>query len=99
MSKADRTHCNNGHPFSGENLVVVQNPQGLMVRACRECRRAANKRLLERRRAGIVPRQYKHRQKPPRHEQLGIKKALREIGFAPALVKRWAANHREAINE
>ena len=40
----DRTHCPQGHPYSGRNLVVMKGK-----RYCRECRRiASNKRYYRR---------------------------------------------------
>ena len=35
---AERSHCKNGHPFSGRNLIERQK-NGRTVRACRECAR------------------------------------------------------------
>lgn len=34
-----KTHCVNGHPFSGDNLTVYLKKNGRTRRACRECRR------------------------------------------------------------
>lgn len=38
---AKKTHCVNGHPFSGDNLVYRSNGRW---RDCRECRRAKDRR-------------------------------------------------------
>lgn len=38
---AKKTHCINGHPFSGDNLVYRSNGRW---RDCRECRRAKDRR-------------------------------------------------------
>lgn len=40
---ASKTHCPQGHPYSGANLYV--NPKG--GRHCRECRRASSKKYAE----------------------------------------------------
>ena len=43
VSKAhkDKTHCINGHPFSGDNLIVYP---GTTKRVCRKCRNAHSKK-------------------------------------------------------
>jgi hypothetical protein len=48
-AKARQTHCKNGHPFSGRNLIVRPDGQG---RACRACNLAAVHRYLARK--GVV---------------------------------------------
>jgi hypothetical protein len=44
---AARTHCVNGHPLSGDNLI-----QTARQRSCRICTREAGKRYMRRKRAG-----------------------------------------------
>ena len=41
---ARRTHCINGHPFSGDNLVIRVDG----ARGCRACRREASRKQRER---------------------------------------------------
>jgi hypothetical protein len=41
---AQKTHCKHGHPYSGDNLVVLSNGH----RECRTCRNAAAQRRRER---------------------------------------------------
>lgn len=41
---ASKTHCLKGHPFSGDNLIVVDAKKGW--RDCRICRRARQARAL-----------------------------------------------------
>lgn len=43
----DKTHCKNGHPFSGDNLVVVKGRYGLQ-RQCRICRTECKRRVRAR---------------------------------------------------
>lgn len=44
-----KTHCSNGHPYSGDNLrVYIHN--GKEWRQCRECRRRINREGQQRRR-------------------------------------------------
>ena len=38
-----RTHCPQGHPYSGWNLIIEQRPQGF-GRHCRECKYADTRR-------------------------------------------------------
>ena len=38
---SERTHCKHGHPFSGDNLIVLGAGLG---RRCRACRRVINRR-------------------------------------------------------
>ena len=38
---ASKTHCANGHPFEGDNLIPVRDGNS---RACRECRSAAKRK-------------------------------------------------------
>ena len=47
---ARATHCVNGHPFSGYNLIMFQRPNGRYTRKCRACRQANHKKQTERRR-------------------------------------------------
>lgn len=44
--KANKTHCPEGHPYSGDNLILTQTGG----RACRECRRARARMAARRRR-------------------------------------------------
>lgn len=46
---AAKTHCPNGHPYSGHNLYV--SPLG--DRHCRECRAAADRRFKRKKRAKV----------------------------------------------
>lgn len=39
----ERTHCPNGHPYEGENLILERNG----ARRCRTCRRARTRRYQE----------------------------------------------------
>ena len=41
---ATKSHCKNGHPFTGENLLAVQRPGGVFTRGCRMCRTASKLR-------------------------------------------------------
>lgn len=45
-----KTHCKNGHPFSGKNLVIRKGKYG-PVRGCRICRRTYLRRWYEKNRA------------------------------------------------
>jgi hypothetical protein len=45
----DKTHCRNGHPFAGDNLVIVRTKHGRTYRDCRACIRARECRTRERR--------------------------------------------------
>jgi len=50
-----KTHCRNGHPFSGENLIIERNGW----RSCRTCRRVAwtrsnHKRAVEKQRRHVA---------------------------------------------
>lgn len=47
-----KTHCNHGHPFSGENLAIT--PQG--YRSCRACSRANTAASRQRKLAASGPR-------------------------------------------
>lgn len=38
------THCPQGHPLSGENLLTKKRPGGKTFRNCRECANAAQRR-------------------------------------------------------
>lgn len=48
---ARKTHCKHGHPFAGDNLLVLGDGE----RSCRECGRARKARMLERRSAEARP--------------------------------------------
>jgi len=39
-ASAKKTHCPEGHPYSGENLLVWKRPGGRVARVCRECSNA-----------------------------------------------------------
>lgn len=43
---ARKTHCKHGHPFHGDNLVVLKSPLG--ARGCRACNREKASRHRER---------------------------------------------------
>lgn len=47
---ARKTHCPQGHPYSGANLIVVQRSNGRQTRDCRTCARARQLAFYERRR-------------------------------------------------
>jgi hypothetical protein len=51
---AERTHCRNGHPFEGDNLVVVQRSNGTSYRQCRICRQASARRSYLARKAAAA---------------------------------------------
>lgn len=62
-SNAEKTHCPRGHPFSGDNLVIVHS-EGRRRRRCRACHRERSKiayHLRQKRiRAGLMsPKQRK----------------------------------------
>jgi hypothetical protein len=43
---ASKTHCKNGHPFEGDNLVLIPVKGSTAVhRKCRECHRAVTRRF------------------------------------------------------
>jgi hypothetical protein len=43
VAQQARTHCPAGHPYSGDNLIVVTYPDGrFRQRVCRACKRARN---------------------------------------------------------
>lgn len=47
-----KTHCPQGHPYEGDNLYTSDaHPRS--GRMCKECRRAANRRYSQRRKAAI----------------------------------------------
>jgi hypothetical protein len=46
---AKKTHCIHGHPFSGENLAIVEG-----ARKCRQCGRDATRRHRERQKAAAA---------------------------------------------
>jgi hypothetical protein len=52
----DRTHCPQGHPYSGENTRVRCNRFGVQRRECIQCVRAADRERGRRKRAGGVAR-------------------------------------------
>lgn len=45
-----KTHCPQGHPYTGENLVIERHAERV-GRACRECRRQSSMRYVEKKRA------------------------------------------------
>lgn len=47
---ARRTHCNNGHPFTPDNIYWHNRPNGQRHRMCRTCALAKQKALNERKR-------------------------------------------------
>ena len=47
--RADRTHCPQGHPYSGENLYIPERGG----RGCRTCRREIQRRYQQRKRAQL----------------------------------------------
>lgn len=42
-----RTHCEKGHPFFGDNLVIHTLKSGSKVRKCKICLRASKKKFIE----------------------------------------------------
>lgn len=46
---AEKTHCVNGHPFSGSNLLIIRN-----WRVCRACQKTEMIKLSARRRKGVI---------------------------------------------
>jgi hypothetical protein len=46
---AARTHCDQGHPFSGDNLIVSTDRRGYVRRRCRVCAVEAQRRYAARR--------------------------------------------------
>lgn len=40
---ARKTHCKHGHPFSGDNLVMVVGSNERFKRGCRECRKRSRR--------------------------------------------------------
>jgi len=44
-----KTHCPNGHPYSGSNLITVTRSTGKVSRACRICTRAADRKAYRKR--------------------------------------------------
>ncbi len=47
---ARRTHCPNGHPYDGDNLIVGPQSRGFgLGRWCRECKRASGRRAAAKR--------------------------------------------------
>ena len=47
--QANKTHCKQGHPFSGENLKVLMEGRGVH-RKCRQCMRESSRRREARKR-------------------------------------------------
>jgi hypothetical protein len=47
----ERTHCNYGHPFEGDNLFIRENG----ARRCRTCKREASRRSEEKARMKMTP--------------------------------------------
>jgi len=44
-TKASITHCKNGHPYTGDNLITKNNRRsGGTVRICRECKKEKERR-------------------------------------------------------
>ncbi len=43
-NNARKIHCKHGHPFSGDNLVILKNGH----RLCRQCRKIYLKRFFDR---------------------------------------------------
>lgn len=61
VPNGERTHCPQGHPYSGDNLVfetVGVGPKKHLARRCRECRRKGS-RDRARRRLGTDPASYR----------------------------------------
>ena len=46
-----KTHCPQGHPYHGDNLVIVKS-SSRVNRQCRECSRAASRNWQKRKRMG-----------------------------------------------
>ena len=42
-----KTHCPQGHPYSGENLYLWNDPRGYVKRMCRTCNKARSKAWQE----------------------------------------------------
>ncbi len=53
---SDRTHCPQGHEYSGHNLIVRHTPQGYTSRFCRECKNADRRRRRARKKAQAIRR-------------------------------------------
>ena len=67
----DRTHCPQGHPYSGDNLLVteIHRKRGPgLVRRCRACLRLEG-RVRARKRLGITPDRYRLRDEGGREER------------------------------
>lgn len=45
------THCPQGHPYSGPNLIARERPNGWRTRDCRECKNESNREYRARRSA------------------------------------------------
>lgn len=56
--QAFKTHCPQGHPYAGTNLIVYTNPKGQTCRKCRRCHHELlDRRKAERATRGARPRQ------------------------------------------
>lgn len=53
---AERTHCNHGHPFAGENLYWRTRASGNPIRRCRTCAIAKSNAQNKRRRSELSAR-------------------------------------------
>lgn len=56
VSKKDATHCPNGHPYSGDNLIIVKTRSAYTGkiryhRKCRQCEITSRQRRKQRRKA------------------------------------------------
>lgn len=47
-TNASKTHCENGHPLTGENLIVKRRSNGALRRACRKCQRISGLKYVHR---------------------------------------------------
>lgn len=60
----NRTHCIHGHPFSGENLILVQVPgRNRAKRSCLTCRRESGKRYQQSHKAKLAAKQRRYNAK------------------------------------
>lgn len=51
--RLNNTHCPQGHPYSGDNLVLGTRPNGDKYRRCRTCRNTQGRDLYHRQRQGV----------------------------------------------
>lgn len=60
---ARKTHCKQGHPLEGDNLILVKTSRNTDGRACRECQRENGKKSFQRLQSLPYdhPRRIKHR--------------------------------------